>query len=474
MDMAKPNLNDSIAIHFYWIYAAIIGLAIISGAIYLLNFELHKFVPALANKTSIHVYVILFLFLCIVYFLGVLLVLKAGLKIERATHLVVIILFAGTLFRVCLAPTEPSVLSKDMYRYIWDGRVQQSGINPYLFPPAAQELKNLQDNRIYPNINRKNHPTIYPAGAQLFFRLVFAIVGDSVYGYKGFQVVIDILSMLLLVALLKVWGFGPARVIVYAWNPLVIFEIAYSGHLEGVVVFLMVAAFYLTSINKKIPGYILLAICSGIKLYPALLLPAMIRRKDRIKGILTFIITFSALYLPFVSAGNRIAGFLSTYLNNPYESFNWGLKNLIMRLFPGLDYSLLSHLFILALMAVGLVIFIKEKHGVQMIRYAYILVGFLIVLMPASLHPWYVILIIPFLTFFPSLAWLIFSATVTLSYLKYATDMGVMPTWVLFTEYLVLFALLILGYIFKHWISPKSMARRSPFHKTVKWLEVHK
>ncbi|MGD8889343.1 MAG: hypothetical protein PVF53_13075 [Desulfobacterales bacterium] len=472
--MAKPNLNDSIAIHFYWIYAAIIGLAIISGAIYLLNFELQKFVPALANKTSIHVYVILFLFLCIVYFLGVLLVLKAGLKIERATHLVVIILFAGTLFRVCLAPTEPSVLSKDMYRYIWDGRVQQSGINPYLFPPAAQELKNLQDNRIYPNINRKNHPTIYPAGAQLFFRLVFAIVGDSVYGYKGFQVVIDILSMLLLVALLKVWGFGPARVIVYAWNPLVIFEIAYSGHLEGVVVFLMVAAFYLTSINKKIPGYILLAICSGIKLYPALLLPAMIRRKDRIKGILTFIITFSALYLPFVSAGNRIAGFLSTYLNNPYESFNWGLKNLIMRLFPGLDYSLLSHLFILALMAVGLVIFIKEKHGVQMIRYAYILVGFLIVLMPASLHPWYVILIIPFLTFFPSLAWLIFSATVTLSYLKYATDMGVMPTWVLFTEYLVLFALLILGYIFKHWISPKSMARRSPFHKTVKWLEVHK
>ncbi|MGD9259406.1 MAG: hypothetical protein PVG44_03115 [Desulfobacterales bacterium] len=472
--MAKPNLNDSIAIHFYWIYAAIIGLAIISGAIYLLNFELQKFVPALANKTSIHVYVILFLFLCIVYFLGVLLVLKAGLKIERATHLVVIILFAGTLFRVCLAPTEPSVLSKDMYRYIWDGRVQQSGINPYLFPPAAQELKNLQDNRIYPNINRKNHPTIYPAGAQLFFRLVFAIVGDSVYGYKGFQVVIDILSMLLLVALLKVWGFGPARVIVYAWNPLVIFEIAYSGHLEGVVVFLMVAAFYLTSINKKIPGYILLAICSGIKLYPALLLPAMIRRKDRIKGILTFIITFSALYLPFVSAGNRIAGFLSTYLNNPYESFNWGLKNLIMRLFPGLDYSLLSHLFILALMAVGLVIFIKEKHGVQMIRYAYILVGFLIVLMPASLHPWYVILIIPFLTFFPSLAWLIFSATVTLSYLKYATDMGVMPTWVLFTEYLVLFALLILGYIFKNWISPKSMARRSPFHKTVKWLEVHK
>ena len=472
--MAKPNLNDSIAIHFYWIYAAIVGLAIISGALYLVNFELQKFVPAIANKTSIHVYVILFLFLCIVYFLGVMVVLKAGSKIERSTRLVVIILSAGAIFRVCLVPTEPNVLSKDMYRYIWDGRVQQSGINPYLFPPAAQELKNLRDDRIYPNINRQNHPTIYPAGAQLFFRLVYAIVGDSVYGYKGIQVFIDIMSMLLLVALLKVWGFGPARVIVYAWNPLVIFEIAYSGHLEGVTVFLMLAAFYLASINKKIPGYILLAISSGIKLYPAFLLPAMIHHKDRLKGTVTFSITFLALYLPFVSAGDRIAGFLSTYLKNPYESFNWGLKHLIMRLFPGFDYALLSQLFILALMAVGLFIFIKKKHGVQMIRYAYILVGFLIVMIPASLHPWYVILIVPFLTFFPSLAWLIFSATVTLSYLKYVTDMGVMPTWVLLTEYLLLFALLILGYIFKHWFSPKSITRRSPFYKTDKWIEVHK
>ena len=474
MDMAEPNLNDSNASNFNWIHIAIAGLAIVSGATYLLNFELQKFVPAIATMSSIHFYVFMFLFLCIVYFLSVLAVLNVGSIIKRSTGLVGIILFSAVIFRLCLVPAEPDTLSKDMYRYIWDGRVQQSGINPYLFPPAAEELKNLQDDRIYPNINRKNHPTIYPAGAQLFFRLAYAIVGDSVYGYKGFQVFIDSLTLALLVVLLKVWGLGPARVIVYAWNPLVIFEIAYSGHLESITVFLVVAAFYLVSIHKRISGYILLAICSGIKLYPALLLPTMIRRKDRLKGILIFSITFLGLYLPYLSAGNRIAGFLSTYLKNPHESFNLGLKYLIMRLFPGLDYSLLSQLFIFALIAVGLVVFFKEKHGMQMIRYAYILVGVLIVLMPASLHPWYVILIIPFLTFFPSLAWLIFSATVTLSYLKYVTDTGVVPTWVLLTEYLVLFALLFLGYIFKHWLPSKSLARRSPFHKTAKWLEVHK
>jgi len=68
--------------------------------------------------------------------------------------------------------------------------------------------------------------------------------------------------------------------------------------------------------------------------------------------------------------------------------------------------------------------------------------------MPASLHPWYAILIIPFLVIYPSPAWLIFSCTVTLSYLKYVSPQGIMPTWILLAEYLPLFALLVAGYIF--------------------------
>lgn len=71
------------------------------------------------------------------------------------------------------------------------------------------------------------------------------------------------------------------------------------------------------------------------------------------------------------------------------------------------------------------------------------------ILMPASLHPWYVILVIPFLAFYPSPAWLIFSCTVTLSYLKYVSARGIMPTWVLLAEYLPLFALLAAGWIYK-------------------------
>jgi uncharacterized membrane protein len=71
---------------------------------------------------------------------------------------------------------------------------------------------------------------------------------------------------------------------IYAWNPLVIFEIAYSGHLEGLTVFWMVLALYLNATNRQILGIAALAVSSAIKLYPALLLPALVNRGQRIKG----------------------------------------------------------------------------------------------------------------------------------------------------------------------------------------------
>jgi hypothetical protein len=336
-----------------------------------------------------------------------------------------------------------------MYRYIWDGRVQQNGMNPYRYAPDADELENLRDDQIFPNINRKDYPTLYPAGAQISFRIFHALVGDSVTGFKAIMVFFDTLTILVLVALLQTYGFALSRIIVYAWNPLVIFEIAYSGHLEGLTVFLMAAALYLYAIQKKLPGVIMLALAAAVKMYPALLLAALLNHGNRIKGMFAFFITLVLLYLPFIGAGSKIAGFLPVYLKNPYESFNLGLKYLLMRLIPGIDYYLMSLLFIIALAIVGLIVFLKNKKGIETIRYAYILVGWLMILMPASLHPWYVILIIPFLTLYPSPAWIIFTCTVTLSYLKYVSPQGIMPTWILLVEYLPLFALLAAGYILR-------------------------
>ncbi|MGD8304266.1 MAG: glycosyltransferase family 87 protein [Desulfobacterales bacterium] len=371
---------------------------------------------------------------------------------KKTWRLTGIIIFLAIIFRLFLIASEPAVLSSDMYRYIWDGRVQQNGINPYLYPPAAAELENLRDDRIYPHINRKDDPTLYPAGVQIFFRIFYMLVGDSVIGYKGIMVFFDLLTLAVLVALLQTCRLNRARIIVYAWNPLVVFEIAYSGHLEGLTVFLMVAALYLYANRKKIPAIIVLSVSAAIKLYPALLLAAFLNRADRVKGIIAFAATLILLYLPFVGAGGKITGFLPVYLKNPYESFNLGLKTFVMRLIPTLDYAFLSLVFIIVLAVAGLIVFLKEKKGMDVLRYAYILTGLLLILMPAALHPWYVILIIPFLVIYPSPAWLIFSCTVTLSYLKYVTPQGMMPNWVLLAEYLPLFVSLSAGFILNKYI----------------------
>ena len=145
-----------------------------------------------------------------------------------------------------------------------------------------------------------------------------------------------------------------------------------------------------------------------------------------------------------------------------------------MHLFPGFDYFLLSKFFMLVLVAAGFFFFFKEKQKEQVIRCGYILIGLLIVLMPASLHSWYVIILIPFLTFFPSIAWLIFTCTVAWSYIKYATPMGIMPVWVLLLEYLPLLALLAIGYIFKRYAPQNWVNGFFPANRTKKFVEAQK
>jgi alpha-1,6-mannosyltransferase len=429
---------------------ALVGaIGLLSAVIYGVNFSLGQWIPPSRQATSIHIYLALFAVLSALYLAAVWLVIKCRPTPRQSKGLLAGILAFAVVFRLLLVFQEPAVLSNDMYRFIWDGRVQHHGINPFRHPPGDQALKGLRDGRIYPHINRKTARTLYPAGAQLFFRAVYALVGDSVIGFKSAMVVCDISALALLAALLNVHGRDPNRLLIYAWNPLVVFEIAYSGHLEGITVLLMVSAFYLAARGGKLWGAFVLALSSAVKLYPALLLPALLNRAHRIKGTAVFVAAFGLLYLPFTAAGSKMTGFLPVYLKNRYESFNLGLKSLILHFFPGLNYYLLSLLFIAGLLTVALVVLFKEKGDDRMVFYGYIVTGWLMVLMPAALHPWYVILIIPFLTFYPHVAWLIFSCTVSLSYLKYVTPQGIMPTWVLLCEYLPLMTLLLGGWVYR-------------------------
>ena len=68
-----------------------------------------------------------------------------------------------------LCAASPPVLSDDLYRYVWDGRVQAAGINPYLHAPAAGALHALRDTEVHPRVNHPDVRTIYPPLAQILF-----------------------------------------------------------------------------------------------------------------------------------------------------------------------------------------------------------------------------------------------------------------------------------------------------------------
>src|SRR5215471_16314532 len=127
------------------------------------------------------------------------------------------------LFRLSVL-FAPPLLSDDVYRYVWDGRVQSAGINPYRYIPADNKLEGLRDPVIYPKINRRDYaPTMYPPGAETIFLLTTRI-SESVTWMKATMVAFECIAVWAVVTLLASVGLSRQRVLIYAWHPLVVWE----------------------------------------------------------------------------------------------------------------------------------------------------------------------------------------------------------------------------------------------------------
>ena len=246
-----------------------------------------------------------------------------------------IILIGGALFRLILVPLDPPRLSTDIYRYIWDGRLQGAGINPYLYLPIDPRLAGLRDDSIYPNINRKEYArTIYPPVAQIFFFVVTRVT-QSIPGFKGVLVLVDLVTVGLVAASLRAIGQPAERVIVYAWHPLPIFEFGGAGHIDALMICFIALALFARAHQKfGIAGFALGA-ATLVKFFPAILLPAIYRRWDK-KLPSAFAITLVVCYLPYVlGAGAGVLGFLPQYAKE--EGLQSGERYYLLNL---IDYIL--------------------------------------------------------------------------------------------------------------------------------------
>jgi hypothetical protein len=242
--------------------------------------------------------------------------------------LIAVLAFA-VLFRSALLPTRPA-LSDDMYRYIWDGRVQAAGINPYRYAPEDDALRPLRDAEAFPSINRRSYArTIYPPGAQALFLLSHSLAGDHVVGMKSLFVAFDLATLALLAWVLRMRGADPCGVVLYAWHPLPIWEFAQAGHVDAVALTFTVAAMAAVGIRRHTLGGALLGLATLVKFYPAAALPALARDRP-MRVAASMVATIALGYVPYLGVGPRVLGFLPTYIEE--EGFRSGGRYLPLTL----------------------------------------------------------------------------------------------------------------------------------------------
>lgn len=217
----------------------------------------------------------------------------------RLPRLLIGALLLSAAFRVPLA-VSPVGWDNDMVRYVYDGRLQQLGYNPFSVIPSDPAVAGTHDE-VTRRMPSRNARTPYPAAAQLFFRGVVTL-SEGLRVMKGALVACDLLTIAVLLAWLRSTRRSPWLALIYAWNPLVILEVAHSGHIDALGALWIAVSAWMLSVGRGMPAAIAFVLAVASKLLPIVLVPLYWKR-IRIRDAAVAGLVLAALYLPFSSAG---------------------------------------------------------------------------------------------------------------------------------------------------------------------------
>jgi len=164
--------------------------------------------------------------------------------------------------------------------------------------------------------NRRNYAhTIYPPVAQMLFYGITAI-SPTVTAMKMVMVLFEGVTVAALMALLKEMGRRREQVLLYAWCPLLVWEVAGGGHLDSAGMAFIALALLARIRKRPVATGVLLGIAVMIKFYPLVLLPALWWRDERgsnwkMPAAVAGVIALG--YACYASVGMRVFGFLGGY-----------------------------------------------------------------------------------------------------------------------------------------------------------------
>lgn len=225
-------------------------------------------------------------------------------------HVIVIGLVLATLWHVAFLAI-PTGSDDDVHRYVWDGRLQRLGYNPYIVVPGDPAFAALHTPETQ-TLNNPDLPSIYPPGAQLFFRMITAI-HESAFAMRVAFAICNLGVVLVLLDVLRRTGQGAQWILAYAWHPLLATEVAGSGHIDILGVLLLLASFAAVMRRWRAIAATAFALAVAVKFLPLVLLPLYWRRV-RIRDALLAAIVFVILYVPFLNHGRIPTGSLGTYI----------------------------------------------------------------------------------------------------------------------------------------------------------------
>jgi alpha-1,6-mannosyltransferase len=205
----------------------------------------------------------------------------------------------------------PPGVDDDIHRYLWDGRVQRLGYNPYIVVPSDPPLASLHTSETR-TLNNPEVPSPYPAGAQLFFRAVTSI-HESTFALKVAFVVCDFAIVFVLLDVLRYTRQGVHWVLAYAWHPLLAIEVAGSGHVDIVGALLLLVSAAALVRRWRAAAAMSFGLAVAVKFLPIVLLPLYWKR-IRIRDGALVAIVLGLLYIPFLNHGQIPIGSLGTYV----------------------------------------------------------------------------------------------------------------------------------------------------------------
>jgi alpha-1,6-mannosyltransferase len=323
----------------------------------------------------------------------------------------------------------PAGADDDIHRYVWDGRLQRLGYNPYLVVPSDPAAKGLHTPETR-NLNNPDLPSPYPAGAQLFFRAVTAIQ-ESTFALKIALVVCEFAIVFVLLEVLRHSRQGAHLVLAYAWSPLLAIEVAGSGHIDIVGALPLLVSAAALGRRWRTTAAVAFGLAVAVKLLPVVLLPLYWKRV-RVRDAALAAAVVGLLYVPFLDHGRIPIGSIGTYVQN--WRFNGPVFAMFDRVAPP---QLLAGLAVLVGLATA-----TWLRSVAPERSPDIFAWPMAVslLFAPAVFPWYLLWLLPFLRSPSTLVILVWTVSIFPTYVMWhlrtlGRPWGPLPVWVMLLEY---------------------------------------